>query len=123
MDEITRLTSDEWKALGTKLFGEDMLEWKFICPICKHVQTPNDFKKYKDRGATPFDALHMCIGRYMPKEEIALAFGDNKGKKITSPCDYAAFGLFRVAPYHVTISDEEDVWCFAFAEVLCDEGT
>lgn len=63
-DEPIKMTHEEWVAKGKALFGDDMLKWKFVCPGCGHVQTPEDFRAFKDKGATPDSARNECIGRY-----------------------------------------------------------
>jgi hypothetical protein len=62
------------------------------CPICGQVQTPEDFRQYKDRGATPARAYRECIGRYRESCRKAIANGEWEGQ----PCDYAAYGLFKL---------------------------
>ena len=32
-------TLEEWQNYGYQLFGDNVLEWKFICPVCKTVIT------------------------------------------------------------------------------------
>ena len=80
-----------WLRRATDLFGSDPLMWRFRCPVCGNCQTGTDFKRV---GAEPQSVYQECIGRYLPKPATDLASkpGAN-GKK--SPCDYAAYGLFR----------------------------
>lgn len=73
-------TEEEWKAKGKKLFGDDVFKWQFKCPNCGHVQTPEDFRKFKKDGANPNSAYQECSGRYS---------GSKDGE-----CDWASFGLF-----------------------------
>ncbi len=94
------MTLEEWLAEGRRLFGDDQLQWRFVCPICGNVQSPNDFRQYQGRGATPASAYQECIGRYLPKAQCGKALAD--GPRVPErPCDYAAFGLFRVGPVQV----------------------
>ena len=102
-----RMTKEEWLAKGKELFGDDMFQWKFICPNCGHVQSIEDFRQYKDKGANPNSAYQSCIGRYMDGEVGTL--GDKK-----SPCNYAASGLIMLAPIIVVDGDSE-THAFAFA--------
>jgi len=81
------ISQEEWEAEGEKLFGPDKIQWKFVCPNCGNVQCSEDFRKYKDVGATPSDAYFNCIGRFMGPDVGTL--GDGK-----SPCDYSLGGLF-----------------------------
>jgi len=105
--ELIRMTHDEWLARGRELFGEDPLKWRLVCPGCGHVQTAEDFRQYKDRGATPDSAWKECFGRYTAGRSWAFDGGEG-------PCDYAAYGLFCIAPVVVTTPDGKEHSCFAF---------
>lgn len=104
------MKQSEWMEEGKKRFGEDFMKWKFVCPMCGHVASIQDFK---DVGASsPNVAYQECIGRYTgkgsPKE------GDSSG------CNWAAYGLFGIPNGKgiIVISDEtgNGVECFDFAE-------
>lgn len=87
-------TLDEWLAEATRLFGSDMGDWKFVCPMCGNVQSVADFRKLRDEGykVSQNDAYFNCIGRYIGGRS---AFLDDKKKG--SPCDYTLGGLFCMA--------------------------
>lgn len=106
--KIIRMTKDEWMELGTKLYGSDFMKWKFVCPCCGHVQTVEDFKQYKDKGATPDTARFNCIGRYDGHMDSPM--GTKPG-----PCNYTSGGLFRLAPIEITDGDKK-YSSFAFAD-------
>jgi len=108
------MTRDEWLEEGRRRFGEDFMAWKFVCPICGHVQSVADFREYKDQGASPDSATFHCIGRY--QESCRRAFGDYKEDGKPGPCDYTAGGLFRLAPVHIDVGTDEPRHAFAFAE-------
>lgn len=110
--ENKKITREEWFEKGKELFGEDMTEWKFKCPVCGHIQIVKDFKKYKDKGANPNDAFSMCIGRYSGGRD---AFEDNG----EGPCNYAAYGLLPLGEVNV---DGINYPIFAFAESERVEG-
>lgn len=105
--ERIRMTHDEWLARGKELFGEDVWHWRMVCPGCGHVQTPEDFRPFKDRGATPDSARQECIGRYTGGRSWAFDGGEG-------PCDYAAFGLFCIAPVVVVDGNGKEHASFAF---------
>ena len=110
MEESVILTKEQWLSKGKELFGEDMTTWRFVCPGCGHIQSVNDFRQYKDKGATPNSATFECIGRYSNGNSW---FNDNL-KKIGGPCDYTSYGLICLAP--VTVVDgDKTLHCFAFA--------
>lgn len=105
---VERMTKAEWLEKGKKLFGEDMGKWRFVCPGCGNVQTIEDFRPHKDKGATPESVRQECIGRYTGGRSW---FFDNKGQ----PCDYAGYGLINICPIMV-VDDKGEHWCFAFDE-------
>jgi len=108
-DTQTRTTREEWTAEGVRRFGENLMHWKFVCPVCEHVQTVADFKKFKDRGATPDDARQNCIGRFMPPDQRR-----GPSNPDGQPCDYTAYGLLRLAPIVVVGEDGTEQFAFAF---------
>lgn len=76
---MQKQTLEEWRNEAVERFGEKTANWKFICPRCGGVQSPQDFIEH---GLEPQDAANTsyqeCIGR-----------------KVTGiGCDWAAFGLF-----------------------------
>ncbi len=89
------MNREEWMAEGQRLFGEDIFKWRFQCPVCKNIATPEDYRKYKDSGATADSATCECIGRFLPKKDRGGWSKDHCNPKIKSPCDYASYGLFR----------------------------
>lgn len=76
LDNPKVITLEQWNNKGRSLFGDDKMKWKFVCPVCKNIQTPEDLKK---AGANHVDVLQECVGRYDK----------------TKGCDYAAYGLFK----------------------------
>lgn len=62
----------------TEAFGNDNKQWKFECPMCHGIQSPQDFidNKIKEIDSVNFN----CIGRYV------------KGKG----CDWTLGGLFQI---------------------------
>lgn len=112
--EIRKVTQDQWEAEGKRRFGNDWMKWKFICSVCKHVASIQD---WKDVGASEGEVAFSCVGRHMEKQ--AKKFGHKEKGDPDSPCDYAGGGLFRLNPIHVEYRDEEGTirQCFDFAPV------
>jgi hypothetical protein len=104
---VIKLTVEEWQAEGIKRFGSDNHKWKFACPICGNVAAVEDFRPFKDRGATANSATCECIGRYTGV--------DGFRQKGNGPCDYAGYGLFQASPVRVD-SGGCITHCFAFAD-------
>jgi hypothetical protein len=103
------MTYEAWREEGTRRFGADFEQWKFVCPVCAHVAKVADFKQFKDRGATPNSATAECIGRYTGAGEFK--------PPGTGPCNYAGYGFFRLSPVHVVRDDpNQPTHSFAFAD-------
>ena len=110
MAEITKMTLEEWETEGERRFGPARIFWGFVCPSCGHVQTPEDFRQYKDKGATPNTAYLNCIGRYDGKHG-AVEMGTRPG-----PCNYTSGGFFNFNPVLVDRPGDPPIHVFAFAE-------
>lgn len=109
MSEHRTMSLQEWMAEGERLFGPDMLSWKFVCPSCGHIQSPEDFRPYKLKGAFPDTARYSCIGRYDGHTDTDMCSGK-------SPCNYTSGGLLNISPITVVDEDGKGHSCFAFAE-------
>lgn len=116
MSASRTLTIDELWAEARAAFGEDPLNWAFVCPGCKDVATGADFRKaLEDRPrqlpngnlAQHSDFLSQeCIGRTLG----ALSKGYN-GRG----CTWAAYGLLP-GPWQVTFPHlDKPRSCFALA--------
>lgn len=88
------LTYPQWHAEGTRRFGCDLLQWRFVCPSCGHVATPAQWKAV---GAAAGEVAFSCIGRHTPGAGSIFS-----GK---SPCNYAGGGLVRLNPVTVVQID------------------
>lgn len=108
------MTQEEWVEEGKRLFGDDMFKWRFKCPACGHVASVEDFRAYKDQGASPDSATNECIGRYLPKSQRGGWSRDHCNPKVKQPCDYAGYGLIGLSPVRVERADGKHTDCFAF---------
>jgi hypothetical protein len=91
-----------WQTEGERLYGKDIMNWKFKCPKCGYIQTPQEFK---DNNIEPVRALSNCIGRHV--EGIG--------------CDWAAGGLFRTMGKGRIIKDLETNEQFEIFDFATDE--
>ena len=55
------LSYDDWLERGKALYGPDMLDWKFVCPVCGHVQT---LREFADGGVDPDYGVCNCASRF-----------------------------------------------------------
>lgn len=101
-------TKEEWMNKGRELFGENMLKWKFVCSSCGNIQSSEEFREFKEQGATPADAYFNCIGRYIDISKDA--FSDNK------PCNYTMGGLITLAKTVVIDEKGKEHFVFEFAD-------
>jgi hypothetical protein len=102
---MIRMTREQWIAAGKSRYGADRMQWRFRCPSCGHIATPQD---YRAAGAPQTAVGFSCVGRW--SGAASEAFSDASG-----PCNYAGGGLFRINPLLVT--DGEQEWqMFDFAE-------
>lgn len=105
MKEKIYMTAKEWNEEGERLFGEERINWKFVCPVCGFAQ---GFKDFAEAGIPTDKALgkvgFSCIGRYLPAEKMQEGiFNMNKIPGI--PCNYTGGGLLTLNP--MIITDEE----------------
>lgn len=101
-----RCTAAEWFAEGERLYGPDRMKWKFVCPVCGHVATGEEWLK---AGANKSNIGFSCIGRWLPGTRSAF---EERG---VGPCNYAGGGLFQLNPVTITHEGEEDRY-FEFAD-------
>lgn len=90
---MRKITEKEWRAEGEALFGSDLMNWKFVCPVCGHIASRADWHA---AGAPSNATGFSCVGRWTEAKRGAF---EGKGK---GPCNYAGGGLFRLNPVSVT---------------------
>ncbi len=114
MDErIRKMTYKEWTDEGTRLFGKDKKNWKFICPNCGNIQDYHDFEKLNVKNIQDV-VFFSCIGRWI--DDCKGEIGNHK-----SPCDYTNGGLFDFSKVRV-LKDGKEISAFEFAaEVELDD--
>ena len=81
---------EAWHAEAARLFGDDQLKWRFVCPSCGHVAAVED---WKDAGAPPTAVAFSCVGRWTGSTKT---LGQKPG-----PCNYAGGGLFGLNPVSI----------------------
>lgn len=111
------MTQDELVDELRRRFGDDPLEWAFVCPQCGDVASAADFREAlaahprTNRDGSPKTASHLlgqeCIGRTLG----ALTDGSNE-----RGCDWCAFGLLP-GPLGIEMPDGHIARSFHIAEV------
>lgn len=99
----------DWLAEACRLFGNDMANWVFVCPVCEHEASCGDFTKV---GGKHSYAPQECIGRHLPKDKRRSALTESG----PGPCTYAGYGLFQLAPVTVLFPDGETRKAFEFGK-------
>lgn len=112
MDDLA-ITIADWRAKAVRLFGADPLQWRFVCPVCNHIASVQD---WKDAGAPAECAGFSCVGRWIPGSRPAFHGEPVQSSKSTGPCTYAGGGLFRLNPIKVLLEDGKTIDVFAFDE-------
>jgi len=102
------MTHSQWLAYGSELFGDDIYQWRFVCPSCGYIAR---VQEWIDAGAPKSTIAFSCVGRWHKTARPAFGSPDLPG-----PCDYAGGGLFRLNPVRVTHPDGKTTDAFAFAE-------
>ena len=103
------MTSEEFQSECSKRFGDDPLQWQFVCPQCKTVQTGQqliDTGKVSREDVGGFMAF-SCIGR----------FDESQG------CNWTLGGLFQIHELEVVIDGDTHRPCFELAEVEVQEAS
>lgn len=98
---------EQWLAEACEKFGEDRMNWKFICPSCGHIASVIE---YKNAGATEGQVGFSCIGRYLG------AGDEHTFRKSGGPCNYAGGGLIGINPVTVIFPNGKKVNVFEFAD-------
>ena len=62
MGEKKFKTVKDWHNEARKRFGNNVGEWKFVCPSCGHITSIQD---WRDVGAGDGEIAFSCIGRHM----------------------------------------------------------
>lgn len=97
---------EDWLKEAKSRFGEDVMKWKFVCPVCYHIQSTEDYKK---AGAKQENVAFSCVGRWIPGSKEAF-LQEGKG-----PCTYAGGGLIGMNPVTVIMPDGAKQTYFEFA--------
>ena len=102
---MKKITYEDWVSEGERLFGKNKLEWKFICPQCKTVQSGADFLELTKLTIEeiPKYVGFSCIGRFTKK----------KG------CDWTLGGLFQIHELEI-IQEGKTNRFFEFAQPILE---
>jgi hypothetical protein len=101
------LSFEKWTEERIRRFGPDANDAKFVCPICRYVQSVRECRA----AGMPDDCIGFsCIGRWIGGSRDA--FGAPASSP--GPCNYAGGGLFRLNPVTVQLSNGNRIELFEF---------
>jgi len=106
------VTLEEWQAEGKRLFGDDMMLWRFVCPSCSHVTLVGDWKR---AGAPETAVAFSCVGRWTGTGD------ENTFKRAGGPCIYAGGGLIGLNPVTVIDKGGAEHHVFSFAPLSTEK--
>lgn len=102
----------EWLSEGKQRFGEDVMAWRFVCPMCGKEYSVQDFIDAGGKG--PNGAYQECIGRHKGAGSPGAEDGNPDG------CNWAAYGfLGNCGKGRLILTPDGDVveaFCFAGEE-------
>lgn len=120
------ITQEQLVTEARERFGDDPLDWAFICPSCKDVANGHDFRKAleqnprKNRDGQPVIASDIvgqeCIGRTLGALSGSPTDDGGRGRAERG-CDWAAYG-FIPAPWTITTPDKHEIRCFPLAPAV-----
>ena len=79
----------EWLEEGKRLFGKNIMKWRYVCPMCGKRYSVQEFVDAGGDG--PNSAYQECIGR--PRH----AGPPDKEKGNPDGCNWCAYGFFGCA--------------------------
>jgi hypothetical protein len=94
----------EWQAEARRRFGDDPMNWRFVCPSCGHVASVGDWKAV---GASEGEVAFSCVGRHIASSKRMC--------EKPGPCNYAGGGLIGLNPVVITTAPGKTTRVFAFA--------
>ena len=103
------MTQDEFLAEAKARFGENVRDWKFVCPMCGTVQSVQQLLDAVIASGGTKDDVHgyigfSCIGRFTGQGDSGIA-AKNRGEKWDKGCNWTLGGLLRMHNLEVAMPD------------------
>ena len=114
--DVVFASEELWREEAERRFGPDEMKWRFVCPVCGHVASVQD---WKDAGARSNAVAFSCVGRWAGAKRDA--FGNARDGE-PGPCNYAGGGFFALNPVTVHTGDTSHR-VFAFADPAPHDST
>lgn len=106
---MNTMTQDEFLAEAKRRFGENVREWKFVCPMCGTIQSVQQLLDAVLKLGGKKDDVHgyigfSCIGRFTRQGDAGIA-AKNRGEKWDKGCNWTLGGLFQCHTLEVTMPE------------------
>jgi hypothetical protein len=103
------MTQDEFLAEAKQRFGDDVREWKFVCPACGTTQSVQQLVDAVIAAGGKKDDVHRyigfsCIGRFTGQGDVGITV-KHKGQKWDKGCNWTLGGLLHIHELEVIMPD------------------
>lgn len=103
------ITQAEFTSEAKRKFGDNVREWKFVCPMCGTVQSVQQLLDAVLAAGGKKDDVHgyigfSCIGRFTGQGDAGIS-AKNRGEKWDKGCNWTLGGLFRCHNLEVVMED------------------
>ena len=91
-------TVEEWLAEGENLFGKAGRDWKYVCPLCGHIQSGKEFEERTNLGVEEIQKKvgYSCIGRHLRDQNpLSIEYDYWPIRMEGGGCNYTLGGIFR----------------------------
>lgn len=106
---MNTITQDVFLAEAKRRFGDNVRDWKFVCPMCGTVQSVQQLLDAVIASGDKKDDVHgyigfSCIGRFTGQGDAGIT-AKNNGQKWDKGCNWTLGGLFQVHNLEVILPD------------------
>ncbi len=101
------ITQDDFIAEASARFGDNVRDWKFVCPMCGTIQSVQQLLDAVVASGGTKDDVHgyigfSCIGRFTGQGDVGIA-AKNRGEKWDKGCNWTLGGLLRLHELEVVM--------------------
>jgi len=106
---MKRMTQDEFLAEAKRRFGDNVRDWKFVCPMCGTVQSVQQLMDAVIAAGGKKEDVHgyigfSCIGRFTGQSDASIS-AKNRGYKWDKGCNWTLGGLLQFHNLEVLLPD------------------
>jgi hypothetical protein len=113
------MMQDEFLAEAKSRFGDNVRDWKFVCPMCGTVQSVQQLLDAVIAAGGKKDDVHgyigfSCIGRFTRQGDAGIA-AKHRGEAWDKGCNWTLGGLLQCHELEVIMPDGHKRPTFALA--------